>query len=485
MNFILIVSDTFRRDHLGCYGNRWISTPHLDAFARAAQVFENAYSASFPTVPNRRDVMTGCFTAAYTGWAPMTEKETVISQLLSDAGYATAMVTDCPHILENGYYFDKGFQSWEWIRGQESDRWKTHPRHPESPCDPKKIRNAARLSQRHRRAAAARRYESDTFVAQTMTRACEWLEDNYRDGPFFLYVDTFDPHEPWDAPQWYVERYNPGYTAEAVDYPHYAFVKGYLSPKELDHCRALYAAEVTLVDRWAGRLLQKIGDLNLLDDTLVIFTTDHGFLLGEHGIIGKGLIPEDRLRYIPLYEEISHIPFILHLPGGTAGRRKAVVQPQDILPTILELAQLPIPKTVNGRSFARVIKGGPDRHRDFAVSAPFIGMETVFATVWKDRWAAMLRPGKRPAGAKQADKAIDGYAKLERAGGLAGEMLFDMAGDPQQQKNLVREHPGLMAELRADLLSYFESAHADEKLIEAWRKPPAKKKDSAATYQRK
>ncbi len=474
MNFILIVSDTFRRDHAGCYGNRWISTPHLDAFARSAQVFENAYSASFPTVPNRRDVMTGCFTAAYTGWAPLTEKETVISQVLSDAGYATAMVTDCPHILENGYCFDRGFQSWEWIRGQESDRWKTHPRHTESPCDPKKIRGAARLAERHRRAVAARRYESDTFVAQTMTRACEWLEDNYRDGPFFLYTDTFDPHEPWDAPPWYVERYNPGYTGQVVDYPRYARVQGYLSPEELHHCRALYAAEVTLVDRWIGRLLQKISDLNLLDDTLVLFTTDHGFLLGEHGIIGKGILPEPgQLKYIPLYEEISHIPFIIHAPGGSAGRRTAVVQPQDIMPTLLELAHVPIPKSVNGRSFAGVVTGGADRHRDFAVSVPFIGMETVFATVWKDNWAAMLRPAKRPAGAKRADKAIDGYAKTERSAGPAGELLFDMAADPRQERNLARERPAVMAELRADLLRCFESARADKKLIEAWRKPPS------------
>ncbi len=474
MNFIVIVSDTFRRDHVGCYGNRWISTPHLDAFAREAQVFENAYSASFPTVPNRRDVMTGCFTAAYTGWAPLTEKETVISQVLSDAGYATAMITDCPHILENGYRFDRGFQSWEWIRGQESDRWKTHPRRPPSPCDPKKIRGAAKLSECHRRAVAARRYESDTFVAQTMTKAGEWLEDNYRDGPFFLYVDTFDPHEPWDAPQWYVERYDPGYAGEVVDYPQYARVQGYLSPEELKHCRALYAAEATLVDRWTGRLLQKISDLNLLDDTLVLFTTDHGFLLGEHGIIGKALVPEPDLIYIPLYEEISHIPLIVHVPGGSAGRRKAIVQPQDIMPTILELAHVPVPETVNGRSFAGVVRGGPDRHRDFAVSVPFIGMDTVFATVWKDHWAGILRPGKRPGGGKHVDKAIDGYAKTERAAGLEGEMLFDMACDPQQEKNLIRKHPGVMAGLRADLLSYFESARANPKLIEAWRDSSAK-----------
>jgi arylsulfatase A-like enzyme len=71
MNFIIIVCDTLRRDHLGCYGNQWISTPHIDAFAEQAIVFERTYSASFPTVPHRRDLLTGRLTATYTPWAPL------------------------------------------------------------------------------------------------------------------------------------------------------------------------------------------------------------------------------------------------------------------------------------------------------------------------------------------------------------------------------------------------------------------------------
>ena len=160
MNFIIIISDTFRRDHLGCYGNEWISTPHIDAFARHAAVFDNAYSASFPTVPHRRDLMTGCFTAAYTDWAPLTADETVIADVLSGAGYTTAMIADTPHILENGYHFDRGFDGWEWIRGQESDRWKTHPRQPANPAAPKKLRNPDGMLKRHRRNIADRRHHS-------------------------------------------------------------------------------------------------------------------------------------------------------------------------------------------------------------------------------------------------------------------------------------------------------------------------------------
>jgi len=468
MNFIVIISDTLRRDYLGFYGNNWISTPHIDGFARGAQVFQGAYSASFPTVPHRRDVMTGRFTAAYTGWGPLTESEIVVAQILSEAGYATAMITDCPHILENGYHFDRGFEAWEWIRGQESDRWKTSPRQPSHPCDPRKIRNADHIARCHRRAVAHRRYESDTFVAQTITRACEWLEDNYRNHPFFLYVDTFDPHEPWDAPPWYVERYDPGYAGETVDYPLYARTD-FLSPSELAHCRALYAAEVTLVDRWIGQLLEKIADLGLMEDTTVILTTDHGFLLGEHGIIGKALISENSMSYIPLYEEINHIPLVVHLPGTRPGTRHAFVQPHDIMPTILDLAGIPIPDGVNGRSFAHVLAGAGDKHRDLVVSAPYLAAATAVATVRKGNWTAILRPRLRARPADQLDKAVDGLAKLERVEPGQDEMLFDLARDPAQTENLAERNPGILEELRRDLLDYLASVGTSDQIMRLWR----------------
>jgi len=127
MNFILIISDTLRRDHLGCYGNTWISTPHIDRFAEQSIVFDRTYAASFPTVPHRRDVMTGRYTFTYSVWAPLPLDEVVAAEELGKAGYVSMMVADCPHILENGYHFDRGFAGWEWIRGQESDRWRTRP----------------------------------------------------------------------------------------------------------------------------------------------------------------------------------------------------------------------------------------------------------------------------------------------------------------------------------------------------------------------
>jgi arylsulfatase A-like enzyme len=470
MNFVVIISDTLRRDFLGCYGNDWISTPHIDRFAGRARVFDRAYSLSFPTVPHRRDVMTGRFTATYTPWAPLARDETVLAQVLSDAGYKTMMVADCPHILENGYHYDRGFEGFEWIRGQETDRWKTWPEAPKPRCDLAKIRGRDWLSKMHWRAAAHWRHEKDRFVARTMETACEWLEDNRRGRPFFLYVDTFDPHEPWDAPQWYVDMYDPGYEGNVVEYPCYNFVDEFLTADELKHTRALYAAEVTLVDRWVGRLLDKIADLGLLNDTMVLFTTDHGFLHGEHAIMGKAIFGDDDVfRYVPLYEEINHIPWLIHLPGMAPGRSNAVVQPCDIMPTILDLAGVEIPATIHGRSFARVLQGETDEHRAYAVSSPYIREPIAVATVVKGPWAAAIRPTSTGDGVS-LDRAVDGVPKHQAQPDERSDLLFDLEADPGQAHDVAADHAAVLAELRADFIATLDQAGTDEQLVALWRR---------------
>ncbi len=468
MNFITIISDTLRRDYLGCYGNDWISTPNIDRFAARSLLFENAYSGSFPTVPHRRDVLTGRFTAGYTPWAPLSPEEVVLPQVLKAKDYLSMMVCDCPHILENGYHYDRGFDGFEWIRGQESDRWRTYPEAPEDPCAPEKIRNAEGMRRHHRRNVAWWQYESDTFVARTMTEACKWLEKSYRRENFFLYVDTFDPHEPWDAPRWYIDMYDPGYEGEVVDYPLYARTD-FLTERELKHARALYAAEVTLVDRWVGRLLEKIEDLGLFDNTMVLFTTDHGFLHGEHDIIGKSLIAPGSFLYIPLYEEIAHIPLITHTPGCGPGVKKAVVQPMDFMPTILDLADIEPPETVHGRSFAGVLREGADEHRDFAVASPYMGGQPVPATVTCGKWSGILWSAPQE-GEGVIDKAVDGLAKEQAAREESEDLLFDLEKDPHQQRNLAADHPDVMADLRAKAVSFWQEIGTAEETVRRWQR---------------
>nr|MDO8111280.1 sulfatase [Candidatus Sigynarchaeota archaeon] len=472
-NFIIIISDSLRRDFLSCYGNKAVDTRNIKAFADKAVVFDNAYSASFPTVPNRRDVFTGCYTATYTPWAPMTMEPT-IQMLLGQQGYTSMMICDEPHILENGYHYDKDFDGFEWIRGQEHDRWKTSPKLPALKSDPKLYRAPEMLQKTHLRGRARWKHESDTFPARTGTCACEWLEENFNEGPFYLYVDFFDPHEPWDAPRWYINKYaDPNFNGQEVDYPRYSKTAGYLTDAEVKQCRALYAGEVTLVDRWAGRIFQKVEDLGLLDDTMVIFTTDHGFLLGEHGFIGKSLTNYNRegkyaLSYLPLFEEINHIPLIVHHPDVKPGRRQALVQPPDFLPTIMDVEGHPF-MAVHGRSFKNALLGKKDQHLDFAASFPFLKGSGIPISFIKDRWSAMFVSKATKSTEKITDRAVDGLDKTLEPWEEARDMLFDLHDDPTQQRDVSAQHPDIMATFKQELIRFLDDLGTEADLLDGWK----------------
>ena len=442
MNIIQIVSDTFRRDFLGCYGNNWIHTEHLDKFARDSVIFDRAYIASFPTIPHRHDLFTGRYTFTYSTWAPLPKDEVILSQLLRQAGYVTMLIVDTYHMIRDAHYFDRGFDGWWWIRGQEHDRYMTNP--PKVSEERQKA-----LGRQYLQNVSLRRFEEDYFVAQTMTSAIKWLELNYdQHEKFFLHIDTFDPHEPWDPPRWYVEMYNPEW--KGGDVPGGAYIPGIerpaaseLTEEQLNHLRALYAGEVTMVDRWIGRLLQKIDDLGLLEDTAIIFTTDHGTYIGEHNYVGK------RPR---LYEEVAHIPLIIRLPdslGAPSGRRDEIVQSPDIMPTILELAGVNIPPTVQGRSFLSVIRGESEG-RDFAVSSASLAGQRLpdWITVTSKRWALL---------ASQAESGI----KSE---------LYDLSRDPGETRNLIEEESEVADELRSKMISLLRSLGTKEETLRKWVK---------------
>ena len=113
MNIILVIADSLRRDHLPCYGNQRVITPHLQAFAEQSVVLEYAFAASFPTVPARADLMTGRYTFTYLNWGPLPQHEVTLAQCLNQAGYQTFGVADTPFLLRNGYGYDRGFQDFQ------------------------------------------------------------------------------------------------------------------------------------------------------------------------------------------------------------------------------------------------------------------------------------------------------------------------------------------------------------------------------------
>jgi len=443
MNIIQIVSDTFRRDHLGCYGNNWIHTEHLDRFAENSVIFDNAYIASFPTIPHRHDLFTGRYTFIYSTWAPLPRDEIIISQLLRQAGYVTMLIVDTPHMIRDAHYFDRGFDGWWWIRGQEHDRYMTNP-----PDDPEERQKA--LGRQYLQNVSLRKFEEDYFVAQTMTSAIKWLELNYdQHEKFFLHIDTFDPHEPWDPPKWYADMYDPEWKGGEV--PGGAYIVGVKRPsasdlteEQLNHLRALYAGEVTLVDRWIGRLLQKIDDLGLLEDTAIIFTSDHGTYIGEHNYVGKK--PH-------LYEEVAHIPLIIRLPdsvGAPRGRRDEIVQSPDIMPTILELAGVNAPPTVQGRSFLSIIRGEAEEEREIAVSSASLAGQRLpdLITVTSKRWALLA----------------------SQVGSEVKSELYDLSRDPGETENLIDERPEVADDLRSKMVRFLGSLGTKEEILRKWMK---------------
>lgn len=472
MNIVLIVSDTFRQDYLGCYGNTWIKTPNLDKFARKSAIFNNAYAASFPTVPHRIDLATGRFTFPYREWEPLPQDEIVISEVLGQHGYTTMLICDTPHILEDGYNFDRGFTGWEWIRGQETDRFYTDPVEVYLPCSPEKLRHIDVL-ERHLRNVAHRQGEKDCFVAQTMSKAAQWLERNYKQDKFFLWVDTFDPHEPWDPPKYYVDMYDPNYKGEEVTYPKYGKCD-FLTAEEIKHMRALYSGEVTLVDRWIGFLLKQIETLGLLDNTAVIFTSDHGFYFGEHNLVGKATIADRIFEYVALYEEIARIPLMVYLPQlKKLSRHSAFVQPPDITAAILELAGVKDKDFVQGKSLLSLIKGDKDKLRNISVTSPSLVHGTWGSprvTIRKNQWSLIITPrllGRSDILEKKIarTKAVDGISR-EMAGSALGEMtheledeLYLLSDDPKQKVNLASKEKEVVKKLRGEFDQFFESLH--------------------------
>ena len=443
MNIIQIVSDTFRWDYLGCYGNSWIHTEHLDRFARDSVIFDRAYIASFPTIPHRHDLFTGRYTFVYSTWAPLPRDEIIISQILRQAGYVTMLIVDTPHMIRDAHYFDRGFDAWWWIRGQEHDRYMTNP-----PKDPEERQKA--LGRQYLQNVSLRRFEEDYFVAKTMKSAIKWLELNYdQHEKFFLHIDTFDPHEPWDPPKWYADMYDPEWKGGEV--PGGAYILGVprpaasdLTEEQLNHLRALYAGEVTLVDRWIGRLLQKIEDLGLLEDTAIIFTSDHGTYIGEHNYVGKR--PH-------LYEEVAHVPLIVRLPdseGVQSGRREEIVQSPDIMPTILELAEVKIPPTVQGRSFLPILRGESKDGREIAVSSASLVGQTLpkWITVTSEKWALLA-------------SQIGSQIKSE---------LYDLKNDPKETKNLIDNKPDVADELRSKMIRFLRKLETNKEILRKWMK---------------
>lgn len=459
MNLIWIVSDTFRRDHLGVSGAQPIHTPALDALAARAVRFTRHYAASFPTMPARADYFTGRWSLAHMSWEPLPAGAATLANLLAGAGYHTAAIVDTPFYLRNGMNYDRGFQTFFPILGQEGAATRLSSGRPHESRD---VRNAWR-------------HEEHLPAPQTVRRALRWLEEHHRER-FFLFLDTWDPHEPWDAPAYYTRRYWPDYDGEDVPprYARWPDIPG-LTEEKVRKAHAAYCGEITLVDVWLGFLFDRLEAMGMMEETAIIFTSDHGFYFGEHGgcfgkmILGKrpdGKVYERgesgaQWDHSPLYEEVAGVPLLVYVPGATPAVTPALTSAVDLMPTALQILGQPLPEWVQGRSLLPLVQGTGGASRDALItSLPLATAGEGVRVVDDVRRTHLVSP--------ETSLTTPDWSFIHSVTPGRSE-LFYLPDDPGQERNLIGSQPEVARELHGRLLSFFEEIGAPEELITSRR----------------
>ncbi|MDF3002358.1 MAG: sulfatase [Bacillota bacterium] len=333
MKSIFILCDTTNRRALELYGSANPAiTPNLNRLAERGMIFDNHWCGSAPCMPARRDIMTGRLGFLERPWGGIEPFDYPLGRILGHGNVHSQMFTDHSlYLMPGGENYINSFTCWDVIRGQEFDPWSINPDKGgiRSDCKPDGYKGTYAESYRANRAKV--QGEQDYPSVQTLTKAADWLEENAGADNFLLWIETFDPHEPFDVPKEYVDLYEEEQTASDVFWPTYE--PNIFTEEETKDLNLRYKALLTMTDRYIGKLLDVMDQNNLWEDTMVIFTTDHGYLLGEHGYMAK--------NYMPPYNEVFHIPLVIAAPGVQAGRCNALTQNIDILPTLMEFYDVP------------------------------------------------------------------------------------------------------------------------------------------------
>ncbi len=351
MKVIFILSDSLNRHFLPSYGNEWVLAPNITRFAESSVVFDNHWLGSAPCMPARRDILTGRINFLEREWGGIEPFDRPFPFLLKQNGIHTHMETDHYHYFHvGGENYHTPFCSWRFHRGQEWDHFVSRVSHPH---EPEHLGKWSRQYEKNREAFAG----EDSFpTPKTFKGAVQWLQDNEDEDDYFLWLEVFDPHEPFDCLEKYMELYRDQWKGPSYNWSGYERVDG--NSDATSHLRRSYAATLTMMDYWFGELIKELERQNSLEDTLIIFTTDHGHMLGEHGATGKNLWHA--------WNEMAHIPLIVHLPGSACAgeRRTQLTQNTDVLPTVMEYFGLPVNHPIHGRSWRDILEKNLPSERD-------------------------------------------------------------------------------------------------------------------------
>ena len=404
MNVIVILCDTLRRDHVSAYNGGkplnecgfpdapdWcVLTPNIDRIAEHGVVFDQCWCGSTPCMPARRDIYTGRYEFLERGWGPLEEDDLDLPRLVSgppnrsltksvqDGWRISELITDHFHLWEQGAgNYHMGYSGFDFVRGCEADNYITAPVDFYCPTKDQYHKN-----ERHwRNIHFIRQSEDDYFCAQVLDKAGDWLRQNRSYQDFYLHLDIFDPHEPWDPPERLLKEYDPaGYALDLPGAAPYCAWREELTPQEFNSFRARYAAKVRFLDERIGKLLDVVDELRLWEDTMIILTADHGTFNGDRGRIGKLQTHE--------YASVGNIPMIVSHPEKSihGQHRSQLVQLVDIFPTVLDAVDKPLPETdpekpIHGVSMIPAIVNN-EATRQYAISGQFGKSVTITDGRW-------------------------------------------------------------------------------------------------------
>jgi arylsulfatase len=442
-NILWICTDQQRFDTIGALGNPYIHTPHIDRLVRSGVAFRHAFSQSTICTPSRASFLTGLYPSSVHGctngndyWA---DAAPLVTKLLADAGYdcglagklhlAGAQGRTEPRPAEDGYRvfhwshhpqddWEQGHAYADWVRSQGEVLAELY-KHPE---------------------------DIPPYLHQTTwcaDRAIDFIKEQ-REQPWLMSVNTFDPHAPFDPPQVYLDRYDPSSlpgplfrSGDIASQARLAGIDFQTSAREPEsfHARAIqaaYYAMIELIDENVGRMLMALEGTGQLENTVVVFTSDHGEALGDHGLLLKGC------RF---YEGLVRVPLIFSWPGHFRSGlvSDALVELTDITPTLLEICGLPWPERMQGRSLLPLLTGAANlhQHRDFVRSEYYRALNPDV-------------PGRHDFDGTYATMIRDARYKLVVYHGHEIGELFDLRTDPWEFRNLWDDPD--YADVRFDLM---------------------------------
>lgn len=449
-NILWICSDQQRFDTLGCYGNPFVRTPHIDRLAASGALFEQCYCQSPVCTPSRASFLTGRYprtTRCRQNGQDIPADEVLVTRLFADAGYTCGLagklhLSAChPKAAPSGERrIDDGYAEFHWSHHPTPD-WPTNEyirwvrEHGGTYATP------PFAGSRHVRLGMPEPLHQTTWCAE---KAIGFMEDSARfRRPWLMSVNIFDPHHPFDPPEDLLLRY--AERLEAVPMPNYVAgeldgkpatqarchggaygTPGYypadaMSPEDHRWLRAAYWAMCDLIDRQVGRMLAALEASGQAENTIVIFMSDHGEMLGDHGIYLKGPF---------FYDPAVRVPLIVSWPGHIApARYSGLAELLDLSPTLLEAAGLPSHPGMQGRSLwgqlasGRETEARPDVYSEYCNAFP------------PGSFATMLRTERR---------------KLVAHHGTGLGELYDLESDPLETVN--RWTDAAYAADRAELL---------------------------------